>query len=65
MTGIELPQTVEAEWPAAIGLLITASSDLQAAEDAINRGEPRMKGAVVELADSGHRPSLAYGMTAI
>ena len=36
-----------------------ASSDLQAAEDAINRGEPGMKAAVVELADSGHRPSLA------
>ena len=41
MTGIELLEKVEAEYPDAIRLLITAYSDLQAAEDAINRGHVR------------------------
>lgn len=41
MTGIELLEKVEAEHPDAIRLLITAYSDLQAAEDAINRGHVR------------------------
>ncbi len=41
MTGIELLETVQAEYPDAIRLLITAYSDLQAAEDAINRGHVR------------------------
>lgn len=41
MTGIELLEKVESEHPDAIRLLITAYSDLQAAEDAINRGHVR------------------------
>ena len=41
MTGIELLEKVESEYPDAIRLLITAYSDLQAAEDAINRGHVR------------------------
>jgi two-component system NtrC family sensor kinase len=41
MTGIELLERVEHEYPDAIRLLITAYSDLQAAEDAINRGHVR------------------------
>ncbi len=41
MTGIELLEKVEVEYPDAIRLLITAYSDLQAAEDAINRGHVR------------------------
>jgi two-component system NtrC family sensor kinase len=41
MTGIELLEKVENEYPDAIRLLITAYSDLQAAEDAINRGHVR------------------------
>ena len=41
MTGIELLEQVQAEHPDAIRLLITAYSDLQAAEDAINRGHVR------------------------
>ena len=41
MTGIELLEKVEQEYPDAIRLLITAYSDLQAAEDAINRGHVR------------------------
>ena len=41
MTGIELLEKVELEYPEAIRLLITAYSDLQAAEDAINRGHVR------------------------
>jgi signal transduction histidine kinase len=41
MTGIELLEKVETEHPDAIRLLITAYSDLQAAEDAINRGHVR------------------------
>lgn len=41
MTGIELLEKVEVEHPDAIRLLITAYSDLQAAEDAINRGHVR------------------------
>ena len=41
MTGIELLEKVEMEHPDAIRLLITAYSDLQAAEDAINRGHVR------------------------
>lgn len=41
MTGIELLEKVEQEYPEAIRLLITAYSDLQAAEDAINRGHVR------------------------
>jgi signal transduction histidine kinase len=41
MTGIELLEKIEAEHPDAIRLLITAYSDLQAAEDAINRGHVR------------------------
>jgi two-component system NtrC family sensor kinase len=41
MTGIELLERVEVEYPDAIRLLITAYSDLQAAEDAINRGHVR------------------------
>ncbi|MFZ1864278.1 MAG: hybrid sensor histidine kinase/response regulator [Polyangiales bacterium] len=41
MTGIELLEKVEFEHPDAIRLLITAYSDLQAAEDAINRGHVR------------------------
>ncbi|MBW2381036.1 MAG: response regulator, partial [Deltaproteobacteria bacterium] len=41
MTGIELLEKVETEYPDAIRLLITAYSDLQAAEDAINRGHVR------------------------
>lgn len=41
MTGIELLEQVESEYPDAIRLLITAYSDLQAAEDAINRGHVR------------------------
>lgn len=41
MTGIELLEKVEHEYPETIRLLITAYSDLQAAEDAINRGHVR------------------------
>lgn len=41
MTGIELLEKVQREYPDAIRLLITAYSDLQAAEDAINRGHVR------------------------
>ena len=41
MTGIELLEKVETEYPETIRLLITAYSDLQAAEDAINRGHVR------------------------
>jgi signal transduction histidine kinase len=41
MTGIELLEKVETEYPDTIRLLITAYSDLQAAEDAINRGHVR------------------------
>ena len=41
MTGIELLEKVESEYPETIRLLITAYSDLQAAEDAINRGHVR------------------------
>lgn len=41
MTGIELLEKIEVEHPDAIRLLITAYSDLQAAEDAINRGHVR------------------------
>jgi two-component system NtrC family sensor kinase len=41
MTGIELLEKVEVDYPDAIRLLITAYSDLQAAEDAINRGHVR------------------------
>jgi signal transduction histidine kinase len=41
MTGIEMLEKVEAEYPDAIRLLITAYSDLKAAEDAINRGHVR------------------------
>ncbi|MBW1906911.1 MAG: hybrid sensor histidine kinase/response regulator [Deltaproteobacteria bacterium] len=41
MTGIELLEKVEGEYPDTIRLLITAYSDLQAAEDAINRGHVR------------------------
>jgi signal transduction histidine kinase len=41
MTGIELLEQVESQYPNAIRLLITAYSDLQAAEDAINRGHVR------------------------
>ncbi|MGB5813193.1 MAG: hybrid sensor histidine kinase/response regulator, partial [Polyangiales bacterium] len=41
MTGIELLERVENEYPETIRLLITAYSDLQAAEDAINRGHVR------------------------
>ncbi len=41
MTGIELLEKVESEYPDTIRLLITAYSDLQAAEDAINRGHVR------------------------
>lgn len=41
MTGVELLEKVQAEWPDSIRLLITAYSDLQAAEDAINRGHVR------------------------
>jgi signal transduction histidine kinase len=41
MTGIELLEKVESDYPDAIRLLITAYSDLQAAEDAINRGHVR------------------------
>ncbi len=41
MTGIELLEKVENQHPDAIRLLITAYSDLQAAEDAINRGHVR------------------------
>ena len=41
MTGIELLEKVQTEYPDAIRLLITAYSDLQAAEDAINRGHVR------------------------
>jgi len=41
MTGIELLEQVENEYPETIRLLITAYSDLQAAEDAINRGHVR------------------------
>ena len=41
MTGIELLERVKSEYPETIRLLITAYSDLQAAEDAINRGHVR------------------------
>ena len=41
MTGIELLEKVESQYPETIRLLITAYSDLQAAEDAINRGHVR------------------------
>ena len=41
MTGIELLEKVQSEYPDTIRLLITAYSDLQAAEDAINRGHVR------------------------
>ncbi|KPK53217.1 MAG: hypothetical protein AMJ63_07070 [Myxococcales bacterium SG8_38_1] len=41
MTGIELLEKVESQYPDTIRLLITAYSDLQAAEDAINRGHVR------------------------
>mgnify|MGYP001825655935 CR=1 FL=1 len=41
MTGIEMLEKVESDYPDAIRLLITAYSDLQAAEDAINRGHVR------------------------
>lgn len=41
MTGIEMLEKVESEYPDAIRLLITAYSDLKAAEDAINRGHVR------------------------
>ncbi|MEM8608687.1 MAG: hybrid sensor histidine kinase/response regulator [Myxococcota bacterium] len=41
MTGIELLEQVESQYPETIRLLITAYSDLQAAEDAINRGHVR------------------------
>ena len=41
MTGVELLEKVEVEYPETIRLLITAYSDLQAAEDAINRGHVR------------------------
>lgn len=41
MTGIELLEKVQSDYPDAIRLLITAYSDLQAAEDAINRGHVR------------------------
>ena len=41
MTGTELLEKVQEEYPDTIRLLITAYSDLQAAEDAINRGHVR------------------------
>ncbi len=41
MTGIELLERVQSDYPDAIRLLVTAYSDLQAAEDAINRGHVR------------------------
>lgn len=41
MTGIELLEKVQELYPDTIRLLITAYSDLQAAEDAINRGHVR------------------------
>ena len=41
MTGVELLERVKASYPETIRLLITAYSDLQAAEDAINRGHVR------------------------
>ena len=41
MTGTELLEKVQADYPDTIRLLITAYSDLQAAEDAINRGHVR------------------------
>lgn len=41
MTGVELLEKVYTEWPDSIRLLITAYSDLKAAEDAINRGYVR------------------------
>ncbi len=41
MTGIELLEKVEQEYPDTIRLLVTAYSDLKAAEDAINRGHVR------------------------
>ena len=41
MTGVELLERVHTDWPDSIRLLITAYSDLKAAEDAINRGHVR------------------------
>ncbi|MEZ4286889.1 MAG: response regulator [Polyangiales bacterium] len=41
MTGVEFLERVRAEYPDTVRLLITAYSDLQAAEDAINRGHVR------------------------
>ena len=41
MTGVELLEKVEKEFPNTVRLLVTAYSDLQAAEDAINRGHAR------------------------
>lgn len=40
-TGVELLERVRGEWPDTIRILVTAYSDLQAAIDAINRGEVR------------------------
>ena len=41
MKGIELLEAVREEWPDTVRLLVTAYSDLRAAEDAINRGHVR------------------------
>ena len=41
MTGVELLETISQEFPDTIRLLVTAYSDLQSAEDAINRGHAR------------------------
>ena len=41
MSGIELLEQVQKEFPDTVRLLVTAYSDLQVAEDAINRGHAR------------------------